>query len=255
MKALLQDDQLLRLDIGIFVLHMMVSATFLAVPISIAAAGVPGDEHWQLYLPALILSIVVMVPLIIAAEKFGYLRRVFMVAIAGLIISQLVFWFGSGRNDAVVLFVGIAVFFSFFNTMEAMLPSLVSKLAPVEGKGSAMGVYSTSQFLGAFVGGVFGGWLYTQYGAKGLYLGMAVIAGVWWVVARGMQKPHGYTTQLVKVGTVDSVQAIYLAKQYSELSGVQEAVVVAEEGIAYLRVDKKQFDRTSLDTVMTQGNG
>ena len=255
MRELLQDPQLLRLDVGIFVLHMMVSATFLAVPLSIAAAGIPGDEHWRIYLPALVLSIMVMVPLIIAAEKYGYLRRVFLIAITGLAVSHIIFWFGSGQTNVYLLFGGVLVFFSFFNTMEAMLPSLVSKLAPVEGKGSAMGVYSTSQFLGAFAGGVLGGWLYTRYGASGLYIFMIVIAIVWWLIAFGMRNPHGLATQLVKVGVMTQDQAVRLAERYSSITGVREAVVVAEEGIAYLRVEKQRFDSDSLKSVDTSFAG
>jgi len=254
MKALLRDPQLLRLDVGIFVLHFMVSATFLAVPLSIMGAGMPGDEHWKLYLPALMLSIAVMVPLIILAEKYGHLRRVFLLAIMGLLVSYLIFWRGYTGHSVWLLFVGITVFFSFFNTMEAMLPSLVSKLAPVEGKGSAMGVYSTSQFLGAFCGGVIGGWIYVHYGPGGLYLAMALIAVAWWLVAYGMQNPHGFKTQLVKVGKLEPGQANELASLYAKLSGVREAVVVADEGVAYLRVDKRRFDQESLKTVSLQNS-
>ena len=172
-----------------------------------------------------------------------------MIAIGGLLIAQLIFWAGGDLHSQAMLFMGVLVFFSFFNTMEAMLPSLVSKLAPVEGKGSAMGVYSTSQFLGAFVGGVFGGWIYSQAGAHGLFISMALIAALWWVFARGMQNPHGFTTQLVRVGKIDQQLAGQLAEKYATLAGVREAVVVAEEGIAYLRVDKNSFDQASLQTV------
>ncbi len=249
MAKLLRDGQLFRLDVGIFVLHLMVSATFLAIPLSLAKSGLVAEAHWKVYLPALAASVLVMVPLIILAERYGHLRRVFLIAIAGLVTSQLLFWFGRDTNSLITLFFGVLVFFSFFNTMEAMLPSLVSKLAPVEGKGSAMGVYSTSQFLGAFVGGVAGGWLYSTVGATGLYLVMAGVAAVWWLVARGMVNPHGFTTQLVNVGSVTVGEAGDLAKRYSALSGVREAVVVAEEGVAYLRVNKKEFDINSLGSV------
>ena len=249
MLLLVKDKQLLRLDLGIFMLHMIVSATFLAVPLTLVHAGIPGEQHWKVYLPALTLSIIVMVPLIIAAEKYGYLRRVFLIAVSGLCISQVLFWLGNNDLSLPLLFFGVVVFFSFFNTMEAMLPSLVSKLAPVEGKGSAMGVYSTSQFLGAFVGGVAGGWVYSRSGAEGLYIGMALITILWWLAAKGMQNPHGFATQLIRVGKVNPNQAGKLAERYSSLSGVREAVVVAEEGIAYLRVDKRVFDSDSLRSI------
>ncbi len=242
MLVLIRDPQLVRLDIGIFILHLMVSATFLAIPLSLANTGLSVEGHWKIYVSALMASIVVMIPLIILAEKYGLLRPVFLVSIAGLSVSQLIFWFASSENSLLLLFIGIVVFFSFFNTMEAMLPSLVSKLAPVDGKGSAMGVYSSSQFFGAFVGGVFGGWVYSNSGAAGLFFFMALITILWWFIAKGMSNPYGFTTQLVRIGKVDDDQANQLVELYSALVGVREAVVVAEEGIAYLRVDKKSFD-------------
>ncbi len=242
MLLLLKDPQLARLNVGIFILHLMVSATFLAIPLSLAESGFLVEVHWKIYLPALIVSVMVMVPLIIIAEKYGFLRRVFLISIAGLSLSQLLFWFGSKENSIVILFFGMIVYFSFFNTMEAMLPSLVSKLAPVDGKGSAMGVYSSSQFFGAFVGGVLGGWVYSMAGASGLYLTMVVIVVLWWSIARGMKNPFGFTTQLVRVGQVDEVNANKLAQAFGEIAGVQEVVVVPKDGIAYLRVDKRSFD-------------
>ncbi len=249
MQQLLTDPQLLRLDLGIFFLHMMVSATFFAVPLTLVEAGLPGEGHWKIYLPALALSIAVMIPLILAAERHGHFRKVFLICILGLLFSQFVFWTGMGALSTTALFVGIAIFFSFFNTMEAMLPSLVSKLAPVDGKGSAMGVYSSSQFLGAFFGGVTGGWVYSFAGAGGLYIALALICALWWLIALGMTNPHGFATHLVRVGSIGQQEASRLAEKFTALSGVREAVVVADEGVAYLRVDKLKFDRESLKKV------
>ena len=249
MLSLLRDGQLLRLDAGIFLLHMMVSATFLGVPLSLAASGLQGADHWQVYLPALLVSILVMVPSVISAEKHGHLRRVFLIAVAGLGLSQCLMLAGDHYNSVLGLFFAVTVFFSFFNTLEALLPSLVSRLAPVAGRGSAMGVYSASQFFGAFAGGVAGGVLYDKLGLQGLYLCVAASAALWLLIARGMQTPRGVTTQLVRVGHLSEVAASELVCSLSALPGVKEAVVVSEEGVAYLRVDKQQFERGSLSAL------
>ena len=152
-------------------------------------------------------------------------------------------------NSVLGLFFAVTVFFSFFNTLEALLPSLVSRLAPVAGRGSAMGVYSASQFFGAFAGGVVGGVLYDKLGLQGLYFCVAASAALWLLIARGMQTPRGVTTQLVRVGHLSEVAASELVCSLSALPGVKEAVVVSEEGVAYLRVDKQQFERGSLSAL------
>ncbi|MDO6460748.1 MFS transporter [Granulosicoccaceae sp. 1_MG-2023] len=249
MLQLLRDRQLLRLDAGIFLLHMMVSATFLGVPLSLAASGLAGSGHWQVYLPALLISIAVMVPAVILAEKYGHLRRIFLIAVSGLALAQCLLVAGESRHSTLWLFAAVTVFFSFFNTLEALLPSLVSKLAPVTGRGSAMGVYSASQFLGAFAGGVAGGALYASLGIVGLYYCAAAAALLWLLIARGMRAPQGVTTQLVHVGELSEAAAAELAGRLSALPGVTEAVLVSEEGVAYLRVDRQQFDRSSLSTL------
>ncbi|HEB99657.1 MAG TPA: MFS transporter, partial [Thiotrichales bacterium] len=136
-----------------------------------------------------------------------------------------------------------------FNVLEATLPSLISKMAPPDSKGTAMGFYSSSQFLGAFIGGAGGGALLGAFGEHGVFLFCAAVAALWALVAFGMRPPRYLSSRLVPVGEVDSHQARQLAECFSQVPGVAEAVVVAEEGVAYLKVDPGALDEQALGAV------
>jgi len=247
MRALLADSQLIRLDLSIFVLHALVTASFIGLPAMLTEVGLPLVSHWKVYLPALLLSVVVMVPLIIIAEKHKRLRFIFLLSIVGIATAQTIFLLG--HQALLPIFLGIAVFFSFFNTLEALLPSLVSKLAPPGVKGSAMGIYSSAQFLGAFFGGVGGGWLYGYQGFTGLCVGLIVLCILWVVAAYGLSNPKPVSSYLFAVGHVTQSQGVELAKSCLALSGVEDAVVVPNEGVAYLKIDRKRFDAEQLSTI------
>jgi len=152
--AVLRNRELLRLDLGIFTLHAMLTASFLVVPDLLRTTlGVAVHDQWVVYhLPVLLVSVAAMVPAIIVAEKYRRMKGVFVGAVAALVISQVMLYFGAGNLFALLM--ALVVFFSAFNVMEASLPSLNSKVAPAEVKGTAMGVYSSLQFLGIFIGGM-----------------------------------------------------------------------------------------------------
>ena len=181
----LRDGQLLRLDLGIFSLHLMLTALFLGVPLALRDAGLAPERHTWLYLPVLVLSIAAMLPFIVYAERRGRIRPVFLGAVGALGFAQLAILQQIGSLWG--LAAAVWLFFTAFNLLEALLPSLVSRLAPADAKGSAMGVYSTSQFAGAFVGGLAGGFVHQHFGLEGLFLFGAVVAAVWASVALGMQ--------------------------------------------------------------------
>lgn len=188
----LRDAALLRLNLGVFVLHAVQLAMWMAVPALLVAAGLPAPRHWTVYLLALVGSFAVMGGVLFRLERRGYLRAVFLVAIALLVLVQIVFWWSSRQTEAVPLaLLGGALFLFFlgFNTLEASQPSLVSRLAPPQSRGSALGVYNTLQSVGFFVGGAVGGWLVAQAGASGLFMACAALTLVWLVVAWPMQAP------------------------------------------------------------------
>nr|WP_319566832.1 MFS transporter [uncultured Rhodoferax sp.] len=184
----LRSPALLRLNFGVFVLHAVQLAMWLALPAMLVQAGLSRDHHWQVYLPAVLGSFVVMGGSLFQLEKRGYLRAVFLTSIGLTALVQAALW---SQVDAApsIVFLGVLlfVFFYGFNVLEASQPSIVSRLAPPQSRGAAMGVYNTLQSLGFFVGGMGGGWLMKHGGARGLYATCAILMLLWLVVAWPMQ--------------------------------------------------------------------
>lgn len=251
-KRVLTDGQLLRLDFGIFALHAILTATFLALPVALKdVADVNIRHQWIVYLPVLIVSVIGMVPLIIIAEKYRRMKPVYVGAIAAIALSQ--FSLMELHGSLWVVIPALIVFFTAFNLMEASLPSLISKVAPPSSKGTAMGVYSSSQFLGIFVGGSLGGWMQGQFGLEGVFALAGCIAVVWFGIAATMAAPSYLSSYLLRVGKVGNGEADSLVQRLLSVPGVAEAVVVAEEGVAYLKVDSKALDEPALQQFSAVG--
>jgi len=181
----LADPELLRLNAGIFILHVALYAMFVVVPPLIVQAGLDLPDHWKLYLPVVLLSFLPMVPLVLYADRRNRPKPVMIGAIAVLFgVEALLGVAHLGLHALAALMLG---FFVAFNLLEAMLPALVSRLAPREGRGTAIGVYNTTQTLGVFFGGLLGGWLARHHGASGVFLACAALCGLWLVLAAGMR--------------------------------------------------------------------
>ncbi len=243
---ILSNPELLRLDLGILTLHMTLTASFLAIPLALRDyAGMESAGHWLLYLPVMLLSMLLMVPFIVVAERRRRMKPVFLGAILALVIAQ--FGLYLLHQSLWGLAFSMLLYFTAFNLLEATLPSLVSKIAPAEAKGTAMGVYSTSQFAGAFVGGLLGGWVHGRFGLEGVFLFGAAAALLWWLSALRMAPPAYLTSHLLRVGVLTEAQAAELQLRLRDIPGVGEAAVVAEDGIAYLKIDKNEIDMAALD--------
>ncbi|NMM13934.1 MAG: MFS transporter [Rhodoferax sp.] len=190
---------LLRLNFGVFVLHAVQLAMWMAVPALLVQAGLPHEHHWWVYLPAVLASFFVMGSTLFPLEKRGYLRAVFLTAVGLIAVVQLGFWLvaASGAPSVSALAVLLFVFFCGFNVLEASQPSLASRVAPAHARGAAMGVYNTLQSLGFFAGGVLGGWLVKHLGAQGLFAGCAAGMLLWLVVAWPMRAPVANAPGLV----------------------------------------------------------
>jgi MFS family permease len=239
-QSVLRNPQLLRLDFGVFALHAVLMALWLVVPLSLRNAGLAADSHWKVYFPVLLLSLVLIVPAIIYAEKKAKLKPVFVTSIAVLLASQI---FLATTSDSLWGTAGaLLVFFAAFNLLEATLPSLISKIAPVGAKGTAIGVYSSVQFLGTFIGATAGGYLFEHHGGVALFAFCGTLLALWLVFAFTMQAPAAVRTRMYHVKEMDTGKASGLSSQLAALPGVHEALVLASEGVAYLKVDMRGFD-------------
>lgn len=239
-RNVLSNTQLLRLNYGIFALHATLMAMWLVVPLSLRSAGLVVDDHWQVYLPVLVVSMILIIPAIIYGEKKAKLKQVFVAAVALLLIGQMMLAFTAESIWGTAM--SLLIFFVAFNLLEASLPSLISKIAPVGAKGTAIGVYSSTQFLGAFIGATTGGFLYGSYGGYALYAFCGLLLVVWLLLAITMKAPGAVRSKMYHVGEMDNVQAGHLSKKLSALTGVNEALVLANERVAYLKVEMKGFD-------------
>ncbi len=243
--ATLRHPDLLRLDFSIFALHAILMASFVALPLALVnEAALPKEEHWWVYLTALVVGFFGMVPFIIYGEKKRQMKRVVLGAVAVLVLSELFLWWFGNRLWSLVA--GMIVFFIAFNLLEASLPSLISKVAPAGGKGTAMGIYSTSQFLGSGLGGVLGGWLYQQGGLGLVFAGCAALCALWLAVTWSMREPP-YVTGLRLPLSAGAARNPALTEQIMAVPGVSDAVVIVEEAAAYVKVDLKALDRAALD--------
>ncbi len=185
---MLSNPLLLRLNFGVFALHLMQTAMWVLLPSAlVSSGGLAVGEHWKVYLPAVLLSFVVMVPAIIAAEKHGRMKLVFNASIGLLLAVQLGFaFFGVGLLP---LAFWLFVFFIAFNVLEATQPSLISRIAPPHAKGAALGIYNTTQSLGLFLGGVAGGFLAKSAGSFAVWMACAALAAIWLIVGLSMTMP------------------------------------------------------------------
>jgi MFS family permease len=189
LAEVLKNTELLRLNAGIFCLHAVQMAIFVVVPLALMSTGeLPVDRHWEVYLPVVLASFALMLPPIFYAEKRNALKPVFLASIGLMLAVQLGLMFALENFAALVIL--LLGFFVAFNILEASLPSLVSRIAPIGAKGAAMGVYNTTQALGLAVGGAAGGWLMQHYGQASVFVLGTVLIALWWMVAAGMRAPQ-----------------------------------------------------------------
>ncbi len=200
LRAALRDPQLMRLNAGIFVLHLVQMAMFVVVPPLLVAAGLPLAAHWQLYLPVVLASFALMLPFVLHADRRNAGRGVMLVAIALLVLAQGGLML-SGAH-VTLLAVLLLAFFCAFNVLEALIPSLVSRLVPAQVRGAAIGVYNTTQTLGLFCGGVLGGWLAGRFGPAAVFGVGAALALAWFVIAYGMRPVNRIAAESFTMGTV-----------------------------------------------------
>jgi MFS family permease len=248
LSEVLRNKDLLRLDFGIFSLHAILMSVFMQVPFMLKDNGLHTAYHWKVYLPVMLLAFVLMIPPIILAEKKAKGKEVFIGAITLAALAQialLVF-----HDNVISVAIDLLLFFVAFNLLEAMLPSLISKTAPLAAKGTAMGVYSSVQFLGAFVGASTGGFLMQHFGGNAVLIFAIVLLTLWLLVASGMRPPAAVRTRLYHLPEMDDETARVLQGRIIQMNGVREVMIIASEQIASIKVEASGFDEAGVEQLL-----
>lgn len=242
LKQVLKMGDLNRLHVSVFALHLLLTAMFVYVPSQlIDFAQIPLSRHGIVYLPLLVISLFFAFPSIILAEKYRKMRGIFLAAIGGIIAGLVVLIFG--YESKYILLLGLGLFFIAFNVMEALLPSWLSKSAPIQSKATAMGVNATGQFLGAFCGGILGGQLLMLNNTSLGWGILLVIALLWLVLSFGLTQPRYLSSMIWRLP--EGKQTDEWTSQLLAIRGIEEVVVMPDQQVAFVKVDKQQIDDTA----------
>ncbi|WP_281648755.1 MFS transporter [Parendozoicomonas sp. Alg238-R29] len=244
-STVLGHKQLLRLNAGVFILHFVLMALFVHLPVALQdLAGLPRDEHWWVYLVSMIVSFIAMVPFIILGEKKRLIRPIMIGAVVLLFLAQAGVWIG--QSSLIALVASVLLFFVAFNYLEATLPSLVSRIAPAGARGTAMGAFSTSQFLGAGLGGSVAGFVYQQSGEAGIFILVGIATALWWLLSVTMKNPPYVSSIVLDLYPVEPEESGRMSDRLATVAGVKEVSLIVEEQTAYLKVDKNLLNEQHL---------
>lgn len=247
----LKNPQIMRLVFSIMLLHLMLTTSFFALPLALQnGAGLDKSHHAFAYLPILLVAFVAMVPFIIIAEKKRKMKQVFIGAIAVLGLSEL--GWAILPNSLAAILLCLWLFFTAFNILEASLPSMMSKLSPLENKGTAMGVYSSAQFIGAFIGGAAGGAVYAHFGLQGIFYMDSLLVLVWLLLVAPMQAPKHYSSRIIHMNEHALSNVEQFIHALNAIKGVKETVVVPEEHVAYVKFSPEETDMSELESFAFQ---
>lgn len=242
LKQVLKMPDLNRLHVSVFTLHLLLTAMFIYVPSQlIEFAQIPLAKHGLIYLPLLLISLFFAFPSIIVAEKYRKMRSIFLTAIAGIILGLIILIFG--YESKYILLTGLGLFFIAFNVMEALLPSWLSKAAPIQSKATAMGVNASSQFLGAFFGGTLGGQLLMLNNTAMGWSILSAIAIIWLLISFGLAQPRYLSSIVLRLP--ESKQTDEWTSQLLAIRGIEEVVVMSDQQVAYVKVDKQRIDEAA----------
>lgn len=238
------NTQLLRHVVGIFCLHFVLMALFLFIPSLIEQViNLPTKNHGWLYLGVMAGSFLLVVPMIIFSEKKHRLKECYGLSVFILLLAMFTLY---RTGDSLPgLIAGLFLFFLGFNFLEAALPSLVSKLSPAGTRGTSMGVYSTSQFLGAALGGSFAGLAMQHWGIGGVIILCTIPTALWCWLSVTMKHPP-YVSSMVMALNPSPEGARVMSNRIAVIPGVREVTVLARERTAYLKVDKHRLDWAAL---------
>lgn len=248
LKDVFANRSIMRMVLSILILHLLLTLSFFALPIALQDyAGIAKSDLAQTYLPILLLAFVTMVPFILLAEKRRQMKTVFLGAIAVLAIAQLGWAMQPGSLP--LLLICLWLFFTAFNVLEAGLPSMMSKLSPLQHKGTAMGVYSSAQFIGAFLGGVMGGIIYSVGDISWIFLSALGLCLLWFIVIWPMQPLTHFSNRIIPLAGLTAANADDYQSRLEAIPGVVETILVIDDQLAYVKFLADDTDLTELESV------
>lgn len=245
----LKNPQLLGLDFGIFALHAAQMALFTTLPFAMEQLGLLKSQHWKVYLPSTIIGLILMVPLIIVGETRNRLKQVFIFGIVCIAVAQIALMFGLNSIWLITAF--MVVYFIGFNVLEASLPSMVSKIAPSDLKGTAMGVYNTMQSVGLFTGGAVGGILFQHYGFDGVFAFCSGLMLLWLLLALLAPAPKPVKNMAYPVGQQWLQRTEQLRQILSEQEGVESVAFSQDKQTIYIKALQKGFDQAAAEKIIS----
>ncbi|WP_293755581.1 MFS transporter [uncultured Paraglaciecola sp.] len=234
LKSLVSHSDLARLNISVLFLHMLITLLFVQIPLLLVDLNWPLAKHWQAYLVVLVASVIGLLGLMAAASK--YKNAVMQISVGGLAAVFLCMVFS--QNSLLYLILLISLFFTCFNYLEANFPAMVSNIAPAGKKGSAMGIYASFQFFGAFIGGVLSGSISELLGIQWVFVLASVLCCIWLVLIKGLNATNRLKRYTLKISKQTTSLAL---QQLSELKGVVDITVVPDEQVMYLKAEQ-HFD-------------
>lgn len=243
LARVLRHQGLFRLDLGIFLLHMVMVAVFVVIPPSLEIyEQLPAARHWHIYLPVILVSLLLMVPIMIQAERTGRTVGTLLAAAAALVLSLVMLAMLHRSMWGVVA--SLLLYFTAFNLLEALMPSMVSRMSPAGARGAAMGVYSSGQFFGAFFGGLLGGGLSSMFSPAVVLVTCAVLFAAWAILAAGLNMSSSRRNLVLDLPANVSPQTVALA--LLGVQGVLEATAVREDGVVHVTIDIARCDAEKL---------
>mgnify|MGYP000706360549 CR=1 FL=1 len=268
LKIIIKNKSLWILNLGVFILHAVLTSTFLVFPILLLKKlGLSLSHQWMVYFPVLIISFGLVIPLIILGEKRRILKFLMLLAIFILIFIEIVFMHFAFRNDSILgVSTALVLFFFAFTLLEAIMPSLVSKIAKPTVRGTAMGLYSSMQFLGIFVGGAVGGYLYSldhhfihldglinnRFGSAGLvFIAAFLLCVFWFFIVLFMPKPSYLATRVLKIDKILEPVLFEKANKFlKHIPGVVHVYLDLDSDLnfdlIYLKIDTAVFEDDKL---------
>ncbi len=253
LRNVLKNTQLLRLNFGVFSLHFTQMSLFVALPLFLLdKVNLDKFHQWYIYLPSVLIGFILMVPFIIVAEKRGKLKSVMIFAVSLVLIVQLLLMFGFTNIYMIVMI--LSLYFIGFNILEASLPSLISKIATIDSKGTALGVYSTCQSLGLFLGGSVGGYLYQNCGIRFVYAECAVVLVIWLFLTLSMRAPKAVRTIIRSVPKHWQHRLPLFIEELHKVTGVDEIVANEQNNMLYFKVSQLFWDEEHFNSVFLKGN-